>query len=51
MMGKKTTYMGGEKDKQKDIVPKRLEKFFDKKVFFLILGIIFLLLLQLFIGV
>ena len=51
VMSKKSTYMGGEEDKQKNIVPKRLEKFFNKKVLFLILGIILLLLIQLFTGV
>ena len=50
-MSKKSTYMGGEDDDQKNIVPKRLEKFFNKKVLFLILGIIFLLLIQMLIGV
>jgi len=50
-MGKKSTYMGGEEDEQKNIVPKRLEKFLNKRVFFLILIIVFLLLLQLFSGI
>ena len=49
-MSKKSTYTGGEEDKQKDIVPKRLERFFNKKVFFIILTIVFLLLLQLLSG-
>jgi len=51
LMGKKSTYMGGEEDEQKNIVPKRLEKFLNKRVFFLILIIVFLLLLQLFSGI
>ena len=47
MKEKKSTYMGGEKDEQKTIIPKQIEKFFNKRVLFLILLIILLLLIPL----
>ena len=47
MKEKKSTYMGGEKDEQKIIIPKRIEKFFNKHILFLILLIILLLLIPL----
>jgi len=39
--------MGGEKDEEDVVAPKRFDKFFNKGMFFVILIIVFLLLLQL----
>jgi len=47
MKEKKSTYMGGEKDEQRIIIPKQIEKFFNKRILFLILLIILLLLIPL----
>lgn len=51
MKKKKSIYIGGEKDEQKEIMPRRFDKFFDKRLLFVIVGIVFLLLLALSIGV
>jgi len=47
MRKKKTTYLGGEKDPQSEIMPKHFEKFFMKRVLILILIIVLLLLIHL----
>jgi len=47
MKEKKSTYMGGEMDEQRIIIPKQIEKFFNKRILFLILLIILLLLIPL----
>ena len=39
--------MGGEEDEQKFITPKEFEKFFDKRLLFVVLGIVFLLIIVL----
>lgn len=51
MKKKKSIYMGGEEDEQKEIMPKRFDKFFDKKLLFVMVGIVFLLLLALSVSV
>ena len=50
MKKKKSIYIGGEADEQKEIMPKRVDKFFDKRLFFVIVGIVFLLLFILLAG-
>jgi hypothetical protein len=47
MKRKKTIYIGGEQDKQEEIMPRRVDRFFDKRLFFVVVGIVFLLLLAL----
>jgi len=42
--------MGGEDDEQKDIMPKRFDKFFDKRLFFLVIAIVFLLIIAMLAG-
>jgi hypothetical protein len=51
MKKKKSIYIGGEDDEQKETMPKRFDKFLNKRLFFLIVAIVFLLLLALFAGV
>jgi len=51
MKKRKSIYIGGEDDEQKETMPKRFDKFLNKRLFFLIVAIVFLLLLALFAGV
>ncbi len=48
---KKSIYIGGEQDKQAEIMPKRFDRFFDKRLLFVIVTIVFLLLFALLAGI
>jgi len=50
MKRKRSIYIGGENDEQRETMPKRFDKFFDKRVFFLVVAIVFLLLLAMLAG-
>ena len=50
MKKRKSIYIGGEDDEQKETMPKRFDKFLNKKLFFLVVAIVFLLLLALLAG-
>ena len=50
MKKNKSIYIGGEDDEQKETMPKRFDKFLNKRLFFLIVAIVFLLLIALFAG-
>jgi len=43
MRKKKTTYIGGEYYKQSELMPKDFDMFFSKRLLYLILAILFLL--------
>ena len=47
---KRSIYIGGEEDKQEEVMPKRFDRFFNKRIFFEIIAIVFLLLIALLAG-
>ena len=49
LIGKKSVYIGGEKDTQDIIIPKYYEDFFKESLLFFVTGLICLLLILLFV--
>jgi len=43
MMRRKTTYIGGEDYNQSELMPKDFDRFFSKRLLYLVLAILFLL--------